>query len=117
MNIKRKLKRLAATFLAVAGMLAPLGAWATTYKATIGNLVWSYTIDDSVATVTKVERTTDGDRVEGVVTVPDKFDEVPVTVIGYRAFYNQEFITEVVLPNGIIVIGEDSFNGCKRLTG
>ena len=116
MNIKRKLKTLAAAFLAVAGTFAPFGAWATTYKATIGNLVWSYTVDDSLATITKVDRTTDGDRVEGVVTVPDMFGTVPVTVIGYQAFRNQEFVTEVVLPNGIVTIGEHCFEGCKRLT-
>ena len=116
MNIKRKLKTLAAAFVAGAAMLAPFGAWAATSKATIGDLIWSYTVDKSVATITKVECTIESNCVEGVVTIPGKFGEVPVTVIGYQAFQNQEFITEVVLPSGIITIGESGFRGCKRLT-
>ena len=109
-------KSFAALLVVAAFALAPLGVWAKDIKATVGDLIWSYSVHDSVATITGVERTTVGDRVEGSITVPGKFDEIPVVEIGYRAFLDQEFVTKVVLPEGITSLDAYSFYGCKRLT-
>ena len=106
------MKRLMVVLLAA---LAASCAWAKSYEI-VGDLKWSYTIDKSVATVTDVERTTAGDRVEGTVTVPSALGGCPVTVIGYRAFLDQEFVAKVILPSGITTLGEYCFSGCKRLT-
>ena len=116
MNIKKTMKVLTAALVAGAAMLMPLGAWAKTQTEIVGDLKWSYTVDKSVATITGVERTSVGDRVEGTVTVPGTLGGHPVTVIGYRAFHDQEFITGAVLPEGITILGEYCFSGCKRLT-
>ena len=104
----------AAMFAACATAFAPCGAKAE--SEVIGDLVWFYEVDGGAATITGVERTTEGDRVEGVVNVPDELGQLPVTAIGFRAFYYHEFITEVVMPNGITTIGDSAFAGCKRLT-
>ena len=114
MNIKTTIKTLAAVATIGAVALTPFGAWAG--AQIIGELKWSYNVEGSEATITGVERTTVGDRVEGTVTVPNMLGTFPVTVIGFRAFADQEFIKEVVLPVGITTIDGYSFIGCKRLT-
>ena len=45
-----------------------------------------------------------------VVQIPDG-----VTEIGYRAFYRDDTLTEIVLPDGIIKIGIQAFAGCTAL--
>ena len=49
------------------------------------------------------------------ITVPDAFMGIPVKVIGAYAFYKNEKVQKVTLPNGLIVIGESSFQECSAL--
>ena len=116
MHVKRMLMNLSAPLVAVATALAPLGAEAAELTQVIGDLKWSCTVDGSAATITGVEHAIASNRVEGTIAVPDELGEVPVTAIGYRAFEGQEFITEVVLPSGVVTLDDSCFDGCKRLT-
>ena len=51
-------------------------------------------------------------------TVPEKIfnNSYTVTGIGDNAFYNQEYLKSVVLPNTIVAIGDSAFAFCKSLT-
>ena len=50
------------------------------------------------------------------LTIPDKIDDMPVTVIGKGAFYDNHYIEKVTLPDTITHIGESSFMNCDRMT-
>jgi len=50
-----------------------------------------------------------------VVKIPEKIQNLPVTRIGNAAFENDENITSVTIPNGVISIGNDAFLGCDSL--
>ena len=50
-----------------------------------------------------------------VVSVPAEYDGKPVTIIGERAFYDCAFITEIVLPDTLIEIGNQAFGYCTSL--
>ena len=39
-----------------------------------------------------------------------------ILIIGERAFYGLDEITQLNIPNGVVSIGEDAFNGCSGLT-
>ena len=41
---------------------------------------------------------------------------IPVKVIGRRAFYNNDTITSVVIPDSVATIGSSAFSGCSNLT-
>ena len=49
------------------------------------------------------------------VEVPAEFRDLPVTVIGERAFYDCRGLKSVVLPDTIQVIGDDAFSRCIDL--
>ena len=48
---------------------------------------------------------------DSAITIPDIIDGYPVTAIGYQAFYQNQTITEVILPEGLITIGYAAFQG------
>ncbi|MCD8016188.1 MAG: leucine-rich repeat protein, partial [Lachnospiraceae bacterium] len=50
------------------------------------------------------------------ITVPSELKGYPVTEIGARAFYDNDTIQTVTLPNGITDIGSEIFAGCTALT-
>ncbi len=50
------------------------------------------------------------------VTVPDAFMGIPVKVIGEYAFFENETLAKIILPDSIIVIGKGAFQDCKKLT-
>lgn len=50
------------------------------------------------------------------VTLPDKYFDRPVTSIGVRAFYDNENLTSVTIPDSIIRIERTAFGWCKNLT-
>lgn len=52
---------------------------------------------------------------EQCVVVPDTYQGVPVTAIGPRAFYGNEHIQRVILPDGICAIGASAFAHCVNL--
>lgn len=50
------------------------------------------------------------------VVIPDEIDGAIVTVIEDRAFYQNETVEKVVLPETIQSIGNEAFSGCQSLT-
>ncbi len=79
-----------------------------------GILAWGdFTYEDSGSgTVTITGYTGSGGEVE----IPDTINGMPVTSIGFRAFYNNTTITSIVIPDTVTTIGVDAFNGCTGLT-
>ncbi len=51
----------------------------------------------------------------GVLVIPDTFNGLPVTKIGYGAFSMSEGITEVIIGKNITAIGSNAFKNCKNL--
>ena len=49
------------------------------------------------------------------VTVPSKINNLPVTSIGNRAFYDCTELESVFMPNSVITIGNRAFYGCTEL--
>ena len=52
---------------------------------------------------------------ETAVTVPDWYDNLPVTEIGAAAFQGNTAVKSVRLPSTIVKIGKAAFKGCKNL--
>ena len=52
---------------------------------------------------------------EKKLTIPSELDGHPVTSIGYRAFYENNQLTEVVLPDTLKVLGIQPFAWCEKL--
>lgn len=72
---------------------------------------YSYTLnDDGTATITGYTGS------ETMLTVPKELDGHRVTAIGERAFFRCEFLTSVMLPDGLSSIGEGAFLRCSSLT-
>lgn len=91
----------------------PLGAFALTVNAatTYTSGVFTYTVTDNKATITKVD-TIIGDD----VLIPSILDGYTVTGIGVSAFYDCYKITSITIPDSITTIGESAFDGCTGLT-
>ena len=49
------------------------------------------------------------------IVIPEKYNGLPVTAIGEKAFYKSKKIMSVDLPDTITSIGENAFNSCTRL--
>ena len=49
------------------------------------------------------------------ITIPDTFNEKPVTIIGANAFQNNTTFNRVVIPSTVISIEESAFSGCSQL--
>ena len=54
--------------------------------------------------------------VEGYLEIPEKFDGRPVTAIADEAFKDRPEIRTVVLPSGLVELGNQAFCGCTGLT-
>ena len=52
----------------------------------------------------------------GAIAIPDTIDGLPVTSIGYHAFYEYTSLTSVAIPNSVTSIGGGAFAGCTSLT-
>lgn len=50
-----------------------------------------------------------------VLSIPDTLDGYPVTAIGYCAFRDCAFLTQVTLPEGVTAIGSNAFERCTSL--
>jgi hypothetical protein len=72
-------------------------------------LVYSYYADGKQVTITDVNSD------ESVLVVPDKISGLPVRKIGFEAFAHLENLTEVTLPESLLIIGEDAFESCIHL--
>jgi len=53
----------------------------------------------------------------GTVYIPGSINGLPVTSIGYRAFYGCTNLTSVTIPGSAPYIGRLAFMGCTSLTG
>ncbi|MBQ7134122.1 MAG: leucine-rich repeat protein [Ruminococcus sp.] len=49
------------------------------------------------------------------VIIPNRIEGKPVKAIGYRAFWEKEFIESVTIPDGVTLIGDYVFSYCKNL--
>lgn len=49
------------------------------------------------------------------ITIPDLYQSIPVTIIGESVFYGNYKLKNVSLPNNIIKIESNAFNGCSAL--
>lgn len=49
------------------------------------------------------------------IKIPNKIDEKKVTQIGKNSFWGKEYLTRVILPEGIIHIGDAAFFKCHNL--
>src|ERR1043165_1016963 len=68
------------------------------------------TNDDHTITITGYTGTNDN------VVIPSSTNGYPVSVIGSWALANSANLTSVVIPEGVLIIGDDAFNGCTSLT-
>lgn len=71
---------------------------------------FGYSTDGSTVTITNY--TGSG----GVVAMPDTIAGLPVTSIGYRAFYERTNVTSLTFPNTITAIASYAFCICTSLT-
>ena len=77
---------------------------------TIDGVAWSYTVANGEATITGADPS-DCD----LVIPASVHGGIPVTVIGYEAFWCAD-ITSVVIPNSVTNIDAEAFNDCSSLT-
>ena len=94
-------------------LLFPQSAWAEpdlTYLAADGN-TYGYQVDGGEAYITSVvlgnEQTT--------LIIPATIEDIPVVGIEDNAFKENQEITAVTIPEGIVSIGERVFELCKNL--
>jgi hypothetical protein len=53
---------------------------------------------------------------ESELTLPSTFNDLNITQIGDFAFYNNENLISVTIPNNIKIVGDLSFSNCTKLT-
>lgn len=98
----------------VAVLMAMVSMLGMAETATVDGLLWQYSVSEDKATIEKL--LTPG--VENVV-IPSEINGAKVTTIGGGAFrddtYEGSTIRSVVIPEGVSVIGENAFYGCRKL--
>ncbi|MDD7430095.1 MAG: leucine-rich repeat domain-containing protein [Oscillospiraceae bacterium] len=84
--------------------------------------LFEYTVYDDHVVINKFILSGE-EIIEAKITVPEYIEGVPVTEIGKQAFYyssgndRMDFISEIVLPDSIEIIGEGAFSGCGSTIG
>ena len=56
-----------------------------------------------------------GTYAEKTVTIPNTFRDLPVKLVADGAFDNSDKITEVVIPDSVVTLGERAFGDCNEL--
>ena len=56
------------------------------------------------------------DYLPSEINIPSEYKGLPVTEIGYDAFYGCDSLTSITIPNSITSIGNWAFSGCSSLT-
>ena len=51
----------------------------------------------------------------GDVTIPSTINGLPVTSIGFMAFFNCTSLTNIAIPNSVTSIGDGAFEACANL--
>ena len=74
---------------------------------TIDGVTWHYTVD---GTITKA------DGIQGKVVLPCELGGVSIIKLAENAFFRNNALVAVVVPEGIVEIGVGAFKGCKSLT-
>ena len=73
---------------------------------------WVYTVSDAKGTATINEYTGSDSK----VTIPGTLGGYPVTRLMGTFQYNNQKVTNVSIPNGVTVIGDNTFYNCSKLT-
>ncbi len=73
-----------------------------------GNYV--YSVSDGKATITSYKGT------DTTLVIPSTLGGYPVAGIGPFAFYNKAKLLNVTIPNSVILISNNAFNGCTNMT-
>lgn len=55
------------------------------------------------------------DRAKGKIVIPFEYNGKPIVKISYKAFYECDTITSIILPDSIETIDERAFYGCSNL--
>ena len=50
------------------------------------------------------------------VTIPSRYQGIPVTAIDHAAFHNNSAVTSVTIPDSVTAIPDDAFGFCSQLT-
>ena len=105
-------KKLVLCLLAVAVVLLCFVAFPqNAYATSSSDLTFTLNSTEDGYVVSNCKGTASGELV-----IPDTYKGLPVTAIGDRAFYYQNGITSLVIPDSITTIGKDAFAGCIKLT-
>ncbi len=80
--------------------------------------IWSYTTTNGTVTITEFQGSGNVYTASnGVVTIPSSINGLPVTAIGQSAFEGDySTMLSVTTPNSITTIGDSAFAGCTYLT-
>ena len=74
-------------------------------------LAYSVNTGGETCTITGI-----GTCIDAEISIPEEIDGYTVTAIAPFAFYNNNGITTVLIPNGVTSIGEKAFYNCSSLT-
>lgn len=110
---RRLLAIVTAIFMALTVWMVPTGFAAaddiTEIKWTEGVTGGAIYFNKSTQTITKC------DSAVTSAVIPSKIDNVPVTAIGSKAFYNCDALESVTIPDSVTVIEEHAFDDCSKL--
>jgi len=70
---------------------------------------YTYTTDNGTITITKYIGP------GGEVAIPSAINEIPVTAIGYGAFWSCTNVTSIAIPKSVTTISDGVFTGCDSL--
>ena len=113
-NKRKIIAIVTSVFMALTVWMVPTGFAAaddiTEIKWTEGVTVGAIYFNKSTQTITKC------DPAVTSAVIPSKIDNVPVTAIGSKAFYNCDALESVTIPDSVTSIGDSAFRECESLT-